>query len=265
VAAPRGPTGDLFPPVELHLQAPALDLSGPAAPRVEIQPHTEELFDTGQAFVISRREEIERSQSRLKEAVAQLEAAQLAEERALGQQVARVQGEYQERLARLEAQFRKKAEELRSDAAAEVERERTKSQRALQVKTMALMSVVGGRPTAPGPDSVQARGPAAYDPTPRNFRRGREVPPPPPGLRARFQGAGGQDGDSESSSDEGPRQSLQRHRAWGKPQAAVRLPEASGSPPPGRRGVTQQPDAEWKAHKPLRIARLLSDSEDDEW
>ena len=258
--APRAPPGDLFPPVELRLQAPALDLSGPAAPRVDIQPHTEELFDTGQAFVISRREEIERSQSRLKEAVAQLEAAQLAEERALGQQVARIQGEYQERLARLEAQFRKKAEELRADAAAEVERERAKSQRALQVKTMALMSVVGGRPTAPGPDSVQARGPTTvYDPTPRNFRRGR-VPPPPPGLRERFKGAGGRDDDSGSSSDEGPRQSVQRHRAWGKPQAAERLPEA----PVPARGVAQQPDAERKA-KPLRIARLLSDSEDEEW
>ena len=74
-----------------------MDLSGVAAPRVDIQPHTEELLDTGNAFVMSRREEIERSQARLREAVVQLEAAKFEEERALGQQVARVQGEYRDR------------------------------------------------------------------------------------------------------------------------------------------------------------------------
>lgn len=176
--------------MELRLEAPALGLSGAAAPQVDIQPHTEELLDTGDAFVLSRREEIERSQTRLRDAMAQLEAAKSEEERALGQQVARVQGEYRDRLARLEAQFRRKAEELRAEAAAEVERERAKSQRALQVKTMALTSVVGGRPSAAVQDPALRR-PEAYDPAPRPFRRAKEVPPPPRACGRAFGGRSG--------------------------------------------------------------------------
>lgn len=243
--------------MELRLEAPSLGLSGATAPRVDIQPHTEELLDTGNAFVLSRREEIERSQTRLRDAMAQLEAAKSEEERALGQQVARVQGEYRDRLARLEAQFRRKAEELRAEAAAEVERERAKSQRALQVKTMALTSVVGGRPSAAAQDPALRR-PEAYDPAPRHFRRAKEVPPPPPGLRARLRGqVRGRSDESGSSSDEAPPHGQRR----GHRQAP---PAPSSIPPETEPGGPQKPAA-GRAQRPLRIAQLLTDSEDEEW
>ena len=242
--------------MELRLEAPALGLSGAAAPQVDIQPHTEELLDTGDAFVLSRREEIERSQTRLRDAMAQLEAAKSEEERALGQQVARVQGEYRDRLARLEAQFRRKAEEMRAEAAAEVERERAKSQRALQVKTMALTSVVGGRPSAAVQDPALRR-PEAYDPAPRPFRRAKEVPPPP-GLRARLRGqVRGRSDESGLSSDEGPPHVQRR----GHRQAP---PAPSSIPPETEPGGPQKPAA-GRAQRPLRIAQLLTDSEDEEW
>ena len=254
---PPRSSDELFPPVELRLEAPKLDLSGVAAPRVDIQPHTEELLDTGNAFVMSRREEIERSQARLREAVVQLEAAKFEEERALGQQVARVQGEYRDRLARLEAQFRRKAEELRAEAATEVERERAKSQRALQVKTMALTSVVGGRPSAAVQDPALRR-PEPYDPAPRPFRRSKEVPPPPPGLRARLRGqARDRSDESGSSSDEAPPHVLRRGKRQ-PPPAPTNIPHEAEP------GVAQKPAA-GRAQRPLRIAQLLTDSEDEEW
>ena len=91
-----------------------------------------------------------------------------------------------------------------------------------------------------------------------NFRRAKEVPPPPPGLRARLRGqVRGRSDESGSSSDEAPPHGQRR----GHRQAP---PAPSSIPPETEPGGPQKPAA-GRAQRPLRIAQLLTDSEDEEW